>query len=345
VADPLEDASSSKPGKASKRDTWELLESISKIIAALGIPVVLGVGGWIIQGTVSQQTVSKDYVLLATEILKTKREEGEDGGLRKWAVALLNRTSPVPLDEATAQQLIKGTITIPSSILEQIGTTPILGIDSAITFESGMRIDAAGSYHAFHPDNKSGLDFLFNAGHSGWWLGLVTDNGEVTGNPVIQTANDPAPGFYVSTRSLDDPSRDRKDPLRYVNAEAVNYIVIPGGLDVTVNNQSAKLGDFAVVIRPEIEACAYAVVADIGPPKQIGEGSIALAKALGIPSVIKRRDPPPDIAQGIVYVVFRGTAQGWPLSQKEIDQKGAALFPKWGGIDKAKKAFPKLTWR
>jgi hypothetical protein len=70
----------------------EVLESISRIIAALGIPAVLGVGGWIIQGTVSQQTVSKDYVLLATDILKTKREAGEDGALRKWAVDLLNRT-------------------------------------------------------------------------------------------------------------------------------------------------------------------------------------------------------------------------------------------------------------
>jgi len=136
VADPGENGSSSKPSNVSKKDTWEVLESISKIIAALGIPVVLGVGGWIIQGTVSQQTVSKDYVLLATDILKTKREAGEDGGLRKWAVDLLNRTSPVPLDEVTAQQLIKGTITIPSSILSQVGSTPILGIDSAIAFES-----------------------------------------------------------------------------------------------------------------------------------------------------------------------------------------------------------------
>jgi hypothetical protein len=345
VADPGENGSSSKPSKASKKDTWEVLESISKIIAALGIPVVLGVGGWIIQGTVSQQTVSKDYVLLATDILKTKREAGEDGGLRKWAVDLLNRTSPVQLDEATAQQLIKGTITIPSLILSQIGSTPILGIDSAITFESGMEIDSDGAYHAFHPDDKSGLEFLSNAGHPGNWFGVLTDNGLVNGNPVIQSANDPAPGFYVSATSLEDPSRDRKDPRRYVNSEAVNYIVIPGHLDAKVNNQIVKLGDFAVVIRPEIEAPAYAVVADIGPARRIGEGSIALAKALQIPSDIKQRDPKPGIAQGVLYIVFPGSAQGWPLSQQEIDRQGAALFSKWGGIDKAKQSFPKLTWR
>jgi len=40
-----------------------------------------------------------------------------------------------------------------------------------------MVVDADGAYHAFHPDDKSGLDFLANAGHPGNWMGLVTDNG------------------------------------------------------------------------------------------------------------------------------------------------------------------------
>lgn len=338
MTDPDGNAISSQSSRASKKDTWEVLESISRIIAALGIPVVLGVGGWIIQGTVSQQTVSKDYVLLATDILKTKREAGEDGGLRKWAVDLLNRTSPVPLNEATAQQLINGTITIPSSILSQIGGTPILAIDSALTFESGMLIDSDGAYHAFHPDNKSGLEPLGDAGQPGNWFGLVTDN---SGNPIIQTANDPAPGFYVSSTALQDSNRERTDPRRYVNSEAVNYIVIPNNLNVKVNNQIAKLGDFAVVIRPEVQAPAYAVVADMGPQNRIGEGSIALAKALKIPS-----DPSSGgISHGILYIVFPGSAQGWPLSQQEIDRQGAALFSKWGGIDKAKMSFPQLVWR
>jgi hypothetical protein len=71
-----------------------------------------------------------------------------------------------------------------------------------------------------------------------------------------------------------------------------------------------------------------------------------LAKALGIPSDLKNSDPKKQgIAQGILYIVFPGSAQGWPLSQQEIDRQGAALFSKWGGIDKAKKSFPQLTWR
>jgi hypothetical protein len=131
-------------------------------------------------------------------------------------------------------------------------------------------------------DNKSGLDYLGNAGRPGNSWALVTDNAEPDGNPVIQTDADPAPGFYISTMSLEDPNSDRKDPRRYVNAEAVKFIVLPGGLGL-----GAKLGDFAVVLRPTTGAYDYAVYADVGPANKIGEGSIALANALGIPSTPK----------------------------------------------------------
>jgi hypothetical protein len=76
-------------------------------------------------------------------------------------------------------------------------------------------------------------------GTVGTWWALVTDNGKLNRNPVIQTPSDPAPGFYVSTTSLGNTTVVRKDPLRYVNAEAINLIVLPGGL-----NLGEKLGDF-----------------------------------------------------------------------------------------------------
>src|SRR5260221_13306300 len=99
-------------------------------------------------------------------------------------------------------------------------------------------------------------------------------------NQVIPNADDPAPGFYVSTTALADPNRDRKDPRRYVNSEAVNYIVSPGHLNAKVDNQIAKLGDFDVVIRPRIKAPAYSVVTDLGPRNKICKGLFALTTAL-----------------------------------------------------------------
>jgi hypothetical protein len=207
--------------------------------------------------------------------------------------------------------------------------------DSAFFYEAGMMIDADGAYHAYHPDGKSGLDYLGNAGKPGNWWALVTDSGKPSGNPVIQTDSDPAPGFYVSTTSLEDPSEDREDPRRYVNAESINFFVLPGKIDL-----GAKLGDLGVIIRADQSDYDYAVYADVGPAGKIGEASIATAAALGIPSSPKTGGT----AHGIVYIVFPGSEQGWPLLQAQIDQYGATLFAKWGGLDKAKDCFPNLAW-
>ena len=223
--------------------------------------------------------------------------------------------------------------------LKRIGYSNLNTLDddnSAFFYESGLMIDADGAYHAYHPDGRSGLDYLGNAGRPGNWWALVTDSGRPNGSPLIQTASDPAPGFYISTTSLQDSNCDRKDPRRYVNAEAISFVVLPGRIGLGV-----KLGDFAVVIRPATGAYEYAVYADVGPANKIGEGSIALAAALGVPSNPKSGG----IAHGIAYIVFPGSAQRWPLSQPEIDQYGAQLFSKWGGLDKAKACFPDLQWR
>lgn len=209
---------------------------------------------------------------------------------------------------------------------------------SAFFYEAGLIIDADGSPRAYHPDGASGLDYLSNAGRPGDWWGVVTDNGRSSGKPVIQTPNDPAPGFYVSMTTFQDSSFDREDPRRYVNAEAINFIVLPGGL-----NLKATLGDYAVIIRPETRAVAYAVYADIGPSSQIGEGSIALANALGVPSSAKTGG----VTNGVVYIVFPGSAKTLPLSQltqSDINLIGAELFISWGGMDRAQSSFSHISW-
>ncbi|MBV8176491.1 MAG: hypothetical protein JO151_18275 [Verrucomicrobia bacterium] len=206
---------------------------------------------------------------------------------------------------------------------------------SAFFYETGLVIDADGSPHAYHPDGRSGLDYLSNAGRPGNWWALVTHNGKPSGKPVIQKRNDPAPGFYVSTTTLQTPRFGRRNPRRYVNAETVNFIVLPRGL-----NLGAKPGDYAVVIRPKTGAIGYAVYADIGPARHIGEGSIALAKALGIPSNAKTGG----VANGIVYIVFHGSAKPLSPFQPDIDKAGAALFANWGGRERAQDSFPEIDW-
>ena len=54
------------------------------------------------------------------------------------------------------------------------------------------------------------------------------------GNPFIQTANDPAPGAYISTTSYQfrfDSNSDAltpDNPDRYLDAAGVPFIVVPG---------------------------------------------------------------------------------------------------------------------
>jgi hypothetical protein len=226
----------------------------------------------------------------------------------------------------------------PAKFLKRIGNTNIYThTDDELGFfyKAGLNVDADGSPHAYHPDEISGLDYLRNAGRPGHWWALVTDDGKTSGTPVIQKSNDPAPGFYVSTTSLQNANFDRKDPRRYVNSEAINFIVLPAGL-----NLDAKLGDYAVVIRPETGAISYAVYADVGPADKIGEGSIALANALGVPSSAKTGG----VASGIIYLVLPGSADAFPSSQADVDTAGAAFLAIWGGLDRVRDSFSKMNW-
>ena len=165
------------------------------------------------------------------------------------------------------------------------------------------------------------------------WTILGTQGGQATGGRLSRTmANRPENQL---SRNAMTPRFGRTNPRRYVNAEAVNYIVLPRGL-----NFCAKLGDYAVVIRPKTGAIGYALYADVGPARHIGEGSIALAKALGIPSNAKTGG----VANGIVYIVFHGSAKALSLFQPDIDRAGAELFANWGGLERAQASFPEIDW-
>src|SRR6478672_11415462 len=97
-------------------------------------------------------------------------------------------------------------------------------LNNTVFFISGMNIDADGSPRAYHPVSDSGQDALRNAGKKGNWYGIITGK---DGEPILQGKNDPAPGFYISCTSLQDPSRSVSDPLRYVNSDSIPYIVLP----------------------------------------------------------------------------------------------------------------------
>jgi hypothetical protein len=146
--------------------------------------------------------------------------------------------------------------------------------DASITFWGEACIDADGSPRAYGPYGQ-GLDHLDNAGHPGNWWGIVTDQ---QGYPVLQGVNDPYPGYYISTTSLQRRIYPRNDPRRYIDSENISFIVIPAPL------ARAAVG-IVLGCKAEIthnEKTISAVVADLGPASHLGEMSIKAARAIGI---------------------------------------------------------------
>jgi hypothetical protein len=178
---------------------------------------------------------------------------------------------------------------------------------------AGMSIDADGSPHAYHKDNSKALDYLANAGKPGNWWALATDNGKSNGTPLVQTSTDPAPGYYISMTALVDKTKNYSDPRRYVDSETVPYIVLPPGF-----SSEFKLGDIALVVNRKNNKRCYAIFADVGPKNSIGEGSIALARQLGINGDPKRGGT----TNGVTYIFFKKSGTGKPLPSEEIERIG-----------------------
>lgn len=203
-------------------------------------------------------------------------------------------------------------------------------------FKAGFAIDADGAANAYHPQDK-GIDDLKNAGEPGNWWALVTDNGKPDGKPVIQGELDPYPGHYISATALYDETKKRTDPKRYVDSIEIPYVVLPENNDKEfLKIAKVKLGDLAVVYNTKNNKLAYAIFADTSlffaggiEEYRFGEGSIALANALDVPSSPKQGG----IADGIFYLFFPGSGNGKPKTIAQINNQGAKLFKQWGGIE------------
>jgi hypothetical protein len=175
---------------------------------------------------------------------------------------------------------------------------------TTLFYKAGMAIDVDGAPQAYHPepDSNLGLDFLANAGRPGNWFGIVTDNGQRDGEPIVQGPDDPAPGFYILSTSLQDKTKQLTDPLRYVDATQIPYIVLSPEVRSSLG---AELGDFALVINSKSGQLYEAIFADVGPRQKIGEGLVALADALGIPSSPRHGGTD----DGVIYLVLPGVRE------------------------------------
>ena len=120
----------------------DAIERISRMASIAAIPVVLAIGGWIIQRQLQNQTVSRDYVQLALTILQSPDQSKVPPELREWAVDLLSDNSPTKLNAKAVANLKSGTVILPSfSFVPSSTLTPELKteLESSLTsFRSYM---------------------------------------------------------------------------------------------------------------------------------------------------------------------------------------------------------------
>jgi hypothetical protein len=205
------------------------------------------------------------------------------------------------------------------------------GPRAPVVFRAGMAVDVDGAPKAYHPENKGALNRLSGAGRPGHWWALVTQDGA----PVVQGPSDPAPGFYLSMTSLQNPAFAVTDPRRYVDASTIPYVVLPEAL---VKAAGIRIGDLSAAVNSSNGKVAYAIYADQGPKDKLGEGSLYLANQLRNASLPDAQAVRQSLPKGIDYVLFPGSGNGRPKTREQIVSAGEALFGRFGGAAAVKRA-------
>ena len=149
----------------------------------------------------------------------------------------------------------------------------------------------------------------------------------------LDTDGEKDPGIvYESTHQ--DQTTLRLANGHSLNANNVPFFVLPGlsfdGASVKVGGIKVELGDIAAMLyKDKLE---FAVFADTGPKKKIGEGSIALHRSLGFER-IKSNGHIKDVGidNDVVTIIFPGSGDGTPQIPEAIRTKGKELFTKLGG--------------
>lgn len=202
--------------------------------------------------------------------------------------------------------------------------------DGSTVFLGRLAVDADGSPRAYNPKSDLGLDKLAYAGHPGKWWGIATDTCESNGKPVVQGPNDPAPGFYVSTTTMTDPSiKGCANPAQYVNAEVIPYVALPHAISTFDKEQHQ--GNLVAALAPSGKT-SLAVFADVAPPDGIGEGSMRFAGNLGYSSNPRNGGTE---TREIVYLVL-AARMGFPKDAKAVSDAADPAFSAWGGLPRLK---------
>lgn len=153
-------------------------------------------------------------------------------------------------------------------------------------------------------------------------------------NPCIVQSG-PFKGFFVSMTRLSAETGDECLPQHWVNSDRVPYITLPG----TLMQIRGTLGSLALVHARlgGKDQTVVAVVADKGNDKELGEGSIALHRALrGLPIDETAPVHGYQIETGVTTVLFPGTTMTKPITNERLQARRAELLQRLGSAKVAR---------
>lgn len=189
-----------------------------------------------------------------------------------------------------------------------------------VSYRAALRIDADGAPNAYDAANPL-HDDMANA------VGLLKD----------------AKGNLISPTSLHIDGFAATDTRHYIDANTIPYIAVPP--EIYSGLLGVHFGDYATVYWERSGKVVHAIVAEGGPAHKIGEGSIALARALGV-SNISPRNGGID-ARELIYVIYAGSGRSVKASpgsafpnliqpedgsRETIEREGERLLDDWGGM-------------
>jgi hypothetical protein len=160
------------------------------------------------------------------------------------------------------------------------------------------------------------------------------------GYPCQHGPDSPYTGYFVAATTLNHNAPARADgcaPARYIDAETVPFFVLPKG-----GFGDIGIGDVMVARLKHggADRLVYGIVADAGPPHQLGEGSVALnAELLGKygQTVMNMRDVwALDIAGPTVAVLVLGGTRHLlkgDYSRTNVIAVARREFARWNGDD------------
>jgi hypothetical protein len=215
--------------------------------------------------------------------------------------------------------------------VETIGGIKIYQEDNALIYVAGMAIDADGDEMAYGPPGTTPLDYIGNAGSPGNWWGITTDS---RGEPYVQKSYHRAPGYYVSSTSLENPAFPSCNPDRFLDSSAIPFFVLPSNF-----GQGVRIGDLGFAVNTQTKDNNFMIYGDVGPNGKIGEGSINLAHTLGLNANPKSGGTEHHI---ICYWLVPGSGKGWQPVDTWYAQANK-VFNAWGGVSRLQTILDAIT--